>query len=90
MVKRQGQLWNKRTTEICFYITSLQADATVLAKAIRSHWGVENSLHWILDVTFKEDSTQIRTGNGPQNMGQWRRLCINLLEACNLQNRVLQ
>jgi len=57
-----------------------QADATVLAKAIRSHWGVENSLHWVLDVTFKEDSTRIRTGNGAENMGLVRRLCINLLK----------
>ena len=80
MVKRQRKLWNKRTTEICLYITSIQADATVLAKAIRSHWGVENSLHWVLDVTFKEDSMRIRTGNGAENMGLLRRLCINLLK----------
>ncbi|WP_293094200.1 hypothetical protein [Moorena sp. SIO3I6] len=51
MVKRERRLWNKTTTEVCFYITSLGADARVLGKAIRSHWGIENSLHWINDVT---------------------------------------
>lgn len=80
MVKRERQLWNKRTTEVCFYLTSLAPDAIVLAQAIRAHWGVENSLHWVLDVTFKEDSSRIRQGHGPENMGLIRRLCINLLK----------
>ena len=70
----------EQTNEVCFYITSIQADASVLAKAIRSHWGVENRLHWVLDVTFKEDSSRIRTGHGAENMGLLRRLCINLLK----------
>ncbi len=80
MVKRERQLWNKRTTEVCFYITSLEPDAVVLAQVIRAHWGIENSLHWVLDVTFKEDSSRIRRGHGPENMGLIRRLCINLLK----------
>ena len=80
MVKRERQLWNKRTTEVCFYITSLEPDAVVLAQVIRAHWGVENSLHWVLDVTFQEDSSRIRRGHGPENMGLIRRLCINLLK----------
>ena len=80
MVKRERQLWNKRTTEVCFYITSLEPDAVVLASFIRGHWGIENSLHWVLDVTFKEDSSRIRRGHGPENMGLIRRLCINLLK----------
>ncbi len=80
MVKRERQLWNKRTTEVCFYITSLEPDAVILALVIRAHWGVENSLHWVLDVTFQEDSSRIRRGHGPENMGLIRRLCINLLK----------
>ena len=80
MVKRERQLWNQRTTEVCFYISSLESDATVLAKAIRSHWGIENSLHWVLDVTFNEDHSRMRTGHGPENMGLLRRLCLNLLK----------
>lgn len=80
MVKRERRLWNKTTTEVCFYITSLAADATLLAQAIRSHWGIENSLHWILDVTFREDHSRIRNGHGPENMGLLRRLALNLLK----------
>lgn len=79
MVKRERHLWNKTTHEVSFYITSLAADATFLAQAIRSHWGIENSLHWVLDVTFREDPSRIRTGHGPENMGLLRRLALNLL-----------
>ena len=80
MVKRKRRLWNKTTEEVCFYITSLAADAVFLAQAIRSHWGIENSLHWVLDVTFREDHSRIRSGHGPENMGLLRRLSLNLLK----------
>lgn len=80
MVKRERRLWNKTTSEVCFYITSLAADATLLAQAIRSHWSIENSLHWILDVAFGEDQSRIRSGHGPENMGLLRRLSLNLLK----------
>jgi predicted transposase YbfD/YdcC len=80
MVRRERHLWNKTTTEVCFYITSLDADATLLAQAIRSHWGIENSLHWVLDVTFREDRSRIRNGHGPENIGLLRRLSLNLLK----------
>lgn len=79
MVKRKRRLWHKTTYEVCFYITSLAPDASLLAQAIRAHWGIENSLHWVLDVTFREDPSRIRSGHGPENLGLLRRLALNLL-----------
>ncbi len=80
MVRRRRLLWNTETDQVCYYITSLAADAASLATAIRSHWGIENSLHWVLDVTFSEDHSRIRRGHGPENMNLLRRLCVNLIK----------
>ena len=63
-----------------YYLSSLPADAKLLNGAVRSHWGAENSLHWVLDVTFHEDSSRIRKGNAPENFGLLRRLALCLLK----------
>lgn len=68
MVVRVRHLWNKNTREVQFYLTSLDCDACKLAQAIRKHWGVENSLHWTMDVTFNEDACRVRSGHAPQNL----------------------
>lgn len=80
MVKRTRQLWNTTTTEVGFYLSSLEADAQQHNRAIRSHWSIENSLHWVLDVTFNEDACRIRQGYASENLGLWRRLSVNLLK----------
>jgi predicted transposase YbfD/YdcC len=54
-----------------------------LADAVRSHWAIENSLHWVLDVTFNEDAARSRTGHGPANMGTVRYFAFNLLRSVN-------
>jgi predicted transposase YbfD/YdcC len=79
MVIRVRHLWNKTTREVQFYLTSLPCDAQQIAKAIRTHWGIENQLHWVLDVTFGEDAARIRTGHSPQNFALLRRMAISLL-----------
>ena len=84
MVKRERQLWNKRTTEVCFYISSLEAEATVLAKAIRSHWGIENSRPWVLDLTFNEDHSRMRIGHGPPEYGTSAPLVHQFTQTRNL------
>lgn len=61
------------------YITTL-TDVAVFAHAARAHWGIENSLHWVLDVTFKEDDSRIRTGYAPENFNIIRQFAINLLK----------
>jgi predicted transposase YbfD/YdcC len=80
MVRSTRQLWNKTTTELRFYISSLGAEAERHNQVIRSHWSVENSLHWLLDVTFNEDASRIRQGYAEENLGLLRRLSVNLLK----------
>ena len=79
MVIRIRQLWNKTTREVQFYLSSLPCDAVAIARAIRAHWGIENQLHWVLDVTFSEDASRIRTGHSPENFALMRRMAISLL-----------
>ena len=67
------------TTEARYYLSSLPADAAHLAGVIRSHWGVENRLHWVLDVAFNEDRCRVRDGHAPQNLAILRHFALNLL-----------
>jgi len=62
-----------------YYISSLQRSPQELLTAIRSHWGIENSLHWCLDVAFREDESRYRTDYGPGNLATVRHISINLL-----------
>lgn len=64
-----------------FYVTSRALGAREAADAIRGHWAIENSLHWVLDVTFKEDKCRSRTGHGPANMAVVRHFAFNLLRS---------
>jgi predicted transposase YbfD/YdcC len=80
MVRRKRTLWNGETDNPSYYISSLEPDAALIAHSIRSHWSIENSLHWVLDVTFNEDHSRIRMGYGPENVALLRRLCINLIK----------
>lgn len=79
MVSRVRRLWNKTTREVMFYLSSLPCDAALIGRAIRTHWGIENQLHWALDVTFREDASRIRKGHGPENFSLLRRMAVSLL-----------
>jgi predicted transposase YbfD/YdcC len=80
MVERECIQGGNATLERRFFIASIPADAKRFAKAVRGHWGIENTLHWRLDVTLSEDASRIRKGNGPAMMTSIRHLCINLFE----------
>jgi predicted transposase YbfD/YdcC len=66
--------------DVRYYITSRKASAAELLAATRGHWGIENRLHWVLDVTFGEDACRSHTGHSAQNLGVLRRLAVSLLQ----------
>ena len=81
MIESTRQIGEHSSTERRYYISSLGADAKRLGEAIRGHWGIENSMHWVLDVAFGEDQCRARVKNAAQNFAILRRIVINLLRA---------
>jgi predicted transposase YbfD/YdcC len=69
----------KTTIETRYYISSLPNNAQKLGESVRSHWGIENSLHWVLDVGFREDDCRIIKDNAPQKIAMLRHISLNLL-----------
>jgi predicted transposase YbfD/YdcC len=67
------------TTQRGVSISSLPADAERIAEAVRSHWGIENSLHWVLGVSFREEASRIRKRDGPEDVAVLRRIAMNLV-----------
>ncbi len=79
-VEAQRRIGKKTTKETRYFISSLRGSARKLAEAARKHWGIENSLHWVLDVTMNEDQSRIRKDHAPENMALLRRLALNLIK----------
>ena len=79
MVESERHSGGRVSFEQRYFITSL-GDVKLFQQAVRSHWGIENKLHWRLDVTFREDESRIRRGNGPHNIGVIRHMAMNLLK----------
>lgn len=79
-VERERRLPDKVERETAYYISSLEPYAHQILDATRQHWGVENSLHWVLDVTFREDEARIRKENSPQNFAVLRHIALNILK----------
>lgn len=79
MVESERIIQSRTTRQRRYYLCSF-IDINSFAHAVRSHWGIENSLHWVLDVTFREDDSRIRTGYSPANFNIFRQLALNLLK----------
>ena len=73
-----------------YYISSLAGQAKTLLEATRSHWSIENNLHWTLDVTFREDLSRVRKDHGPQNLAVLRQIALNLLKKETTLKRGIQ
>ena len=83
MVESRTERDDKIETERRSYISSRALSSTAFADAVRSHWAIENKLHWILDTTFKEDQSRLRVGHGAKNMAVVRHFALNLVRQAN-------
>lgn len=79
MVESERQVNGKVSLEQRYYILSIESDVSKFAEAVRSHWSIENQLHWILDVGFREDASQFSLGYGAENLAVIRHVGLNLL-----------
>jgi predicted transposase YbfD/YdcC len=80
MIVRRRIIDGEETIKTRFYISSLQADAKRILRATRQHWGIENGLHWVLDIAFNEDRSRVRKDHAPANLAVLRHMAVNLLK----------
>jgi len=80
-IERERRIADKVERDVHFYISSLPANAALVLHAVRQHWAVENSLHWVLDVVFREDDARLRMDDAAQNMAVVRHIALNILKA---------
>lgn len=83
MVDRSVEWRGQTSRERSFYICSRALDAEAFSDAVRSHWAIENNLHWVLDVTFRDDQSRLRQGHGAHNMAVIRHFAFNCLKQAN-------
>jgi predicted transposase YbfD/YdcC len=79
-VTAHRQIQGETTSEDRYFISSLKASARRILKAVRGHWGIENGLHWVLDIAFREDESRVRKDHAPENLAILRHIALNLLK----------
>ena len=90
MVRSTREIKDKITTEDRYYISSLTLPPDRVLKAIRDHWAIENTLHWVLDMSFNEDYSRIRKENAPHVMAIFRHVASNLLQAAKKERQSIK
>ena len=80
MIESEREVDGHITVETRYFISSLPSDAKRFAEVARGHWAVENSLHWCLNIAFREDDSRVRVGHGQENLAILRRLALNLIK----------
>jgi predicted transposase YbfD/YdcC len=82
-VEAEVERYGRTTAAKRYHLSSARLDAATFAHAVRAHWGrsggIENRLHWVLDMVFRDDHARLRTGHGPANMATVRHMAMNLL-----------
>lgn len=89
-IKSRRELNGTVETEQRYYVSSLPPDPTWMLKAVRSHWAIENSLHYVLDVSFSEDQARIRLGHAPRNIALVRKIVLNMLRSAQKPRQSLK
>ena len=95
MVESERHVGDKTTTERRYYISTLSGEAGEFGEAVRTHWGIENKVHWVLDVAFREDDCRVRKGYAAENLAVLRHIALNLLRheksaKCGIQTKRLK
>ncbi len=80
MVERTRTHDGTTSCETSYYLSSLDGTVATFARAVRGHWGIENTQHWVLDIAFREDECRVRTGYAAENFAVLRRMALNLLQ----------
>ena len=88
MVESTRELSDKTEREIRFYITSLVLIANQIAPLVRDHWAVENSLHWVLDMVFRDDECRLRTNHAPANFATLKHMALNLIRRAKTKDSI--
>jgi len=90
MVQAQRRIGTERTIEDRYYLLARPLSARAFGEAVRSHWGIENQVHWVLDVTFHEDQSRIRAGYAAENFAVLRHIALNLLRQQTIKRKSIK
>ena len=90
MVQCERHIGGEISSKTSYYISGIKNDTKLFSHAVRSHRGIENSLHWVLDISFREDKSRIRKGNAPENFAVLRHMALNPLKGESLLEKIIR